>query len=72
MGPDGQLRTQQSRASGAVYLSKYFIFVLICVGFRLCYVQSLVCVMYSLLSVLCEVFSLCYVKALVCVTSVYV
>ena len=46
----------------------------LCMGFSLCYVRNVVCVMYSLVSVmcsvksvLCKVFSLCHVQSLVCV-----
>ena len=39
----------------------------ICVGLRLCYLQGLVCVMFSLEFVLCTVFSLHRLQSLVCV-----
>ena len=37
----------------------------VCLGFHLCYVQSLVCFMCVLSCVLCAVFSLCYVYVFV-------
>ena len=47
----------------------YLVFVMcgmqsvLCTGFSLCYVQSLVCVMCSFECVLCAVCSLCYVQS---------